>query len=642
MFSLKINGKPAVLKKGTSVKLTRENPFFTGSGTYSLDVSLPLDGCRENQSIFGAIHRPENPKLGTTAQKFTFHLLAPPLDLQGRAVVTQVSRSEVKVQLLADNSETKYDLIDERGGEVYIDSLDLGRAWEEVPEIAAIYAQYDSLPENLDNFNSMNYAVMSALNKLPEGGHHYIHGSQSQTSSVAFPVYSREEKKRANSHDIREYTPGGGIYKFGFKAPPNEDVSEGHIAAQPYLCEIVERILTALGYVVKRNDLKKTWFKDIFIANSKNCVKLAHALPHWTANDFFEELRNFTGHWLNFFGKEVEICSPKYLTLSSSPIHLQEIADEYECDVDEDNNSKSIFSSNIDYKWEPIDNWLRLSDEVWSSAKKVYLPNFSTNFENVNQLIPESERSSSKWLFISENDKKVVAYIKDGSGKYYPREVDQCPPLIRVGEQYGNQNRQIDITLRIVPAQTILTKVDAFYGGTKNDSYLPTLSTQQDRQMRMTPVFNVSDFIQGESNNQEETIKDIMEVAINTSDYYLDSDYTRLTIPMAVGNGWYKNPPEGWQGSAYYEKIELVGGTFQEQFKLTNPRSPSIGADVLEFTAQINMKSEVCFDFLDKKNLSPLNIFHIKGRRYACSKIEFTITEEGIQPLKRGYFYELK
>lgn len=641
MLSLKINNLPAILKKGTSIKLTRENPFFTGSGTYSLDVSLPLDGCRENQRIFGAIHRPENPKMGASPRTFKFHLLSPPLDLHGRAVVTQVYNGEVKVQLLSDNSETKYNLIDEQGGEVYIDSLDLGRAWEEVPEVAAAYAEYDRFPPSYNTFDTLNYDVLSALNKLPDGGHEKIHGSYSQTSSVAFPILSVEDGKRANSHDLRPP-------KFGFKADIGKNVEEGHIAAQPYLCDMVERILKALGYNVKRNDLKESWFKDIFIANAKNCVELSKTLPHWTANEFFEELRNFTGHWLDFNGRHVEICAPKSsLIQSASPVFIREVVDEYDYDVNEDENAKNILAANIDYKWSPANHWLRLPDEVWSGAEIVHVPNFDNNYSNVQEAISEEQKRLSRWIFHAEDTGKVVGFIPLGTNHSQLVEFDQLPPLIRHGEQYGANGRKIDMTLRIVPVQMCYTDVD--YRASKNEKTsfpLPTLYTQQTRYMHMKPIFNVYETIMGYAKDEKKEEREVMEVALNTSDTFTPWGTVagEYHLPMAFGTGWMKYPNETVtpeMTNVYYNKLNLDRGTFTEQFKLTNRQSPSIGADALGISSQINMKSEVCFSFLDRQKISPLDTFVIKGRKYACSKLELIITEEGVQPLKRGYFYEI-
>mgnify|MGYP003294159339 CR=1 FL=1 len=56
MINLYIDNKQVIIKNGTSIKLTRENPFFTGSGDYTLDVTLPLAGCKQNLEVFGMLH----------------------------------------------------------------------------------------------------------------------------------------------------------------------------------------------------------------------------------------------------------------------------------------------------------------------------------------------------------------------------------------------------------------------------------------------------------------------------------------------------------------------------------------------------------------------------------------------------------
>lgn len=41
---------------GSGFKLTRENPYFTSSESYTLDVTLPM-GIVENIQFIGSIHR---------------------------------------------------------------------------------------------------------------------------------------------------------------------------------------------------------------------------------------------------------------------------------------------------------------------------------------------------------------------------------------------------------------------------------------------------------------------------------------------------------------------------------------------------------------------------------------------------------
>ena len=295
MFTLLINGLPAILKTGTNIKITRENPFFSGAGTFSLDVSLPLEGCAENQRIFGALHRPDFPKLTKEKQKFAFHLIAPPLDLKGRALVTQVSQGEIKVQLLAGNSETKYSLVDEKGGEVYIDSLDLGRAWDDVPQVAEFYKA--RIKKGRVDELDLDIRLRQLFEVRPGRAERLLHGRQDETSTVAFPILSTDDSRKSNEHWLFE-----GIFAL---KPTLYTARIIRIAAQPYLCVVAERILAALGYQVVRNDLKNSWMRNIFVANARLTTEIAKTLPHWTANEFFTELRNFTGHWLSFNGGQV-------------------------------------------------------------------------------------------------------------------------------------------------------------------------------------------------------------------------------------------------------------------------------------------------------------------------------------------------
>ena len=630
MFTLLINGLPAILKTGTNIKITRENPFFSGAGTFSLDVSLPLEGCAENQRIFGALHRPDLPKLTKEKQKFAFHLIAPPLDLKGRAVVTQVAQGEVKVQLLADNSESKYNLVDEKGGEVYIDSLPLGRAWDDNPEIAEFYKNRPKKvkQDELD----IDIRLRELLEKMPNRGHKVIHGLANETSAVAFPIHSREDNWESNDHWHYE-----GVYAL---KPTLYTAKYMRLAVQPYLFDVAERILKALGYEVVRNDLKNSWMRNIFVANGVLTTEIARVLPHWTANEFFVELRNFTGHWLYFQGRQVEIRSPKSgYDVQKANTEIADVLDEFQYDYEEKRSAQGLFLSNVDYKW-PVENrWLRLPDEVWSNAKVFDISGLSS--------IPiEEMKPLSKWLMVDRYAKNVQMMIPTGQAdKYAAEQVDQLAPLIRRGEQYGPNGRSIDVSLRIVP-------IDMSYQVTTYSPYkkelrttnVPKLTTNNRRFYSETEAFNVFENVIGKSDApKDDNRPDVMEVALNTGDWYIPSDprFDGISISMPFGTGWLKTPNDTAKDFVY-RSIVLKANSFHNQFCLANRESPSIGADALQIAEEaINQQTEVCFEFLDQRNISPLDVFLIKGRRYLCSKIEMQVSEEGLLPLKRGYFYEL-
>ena len=78
-------------------------------------------------------------------------------------------------------------------------------------------------------------------------------------------------------------------------------------------------------------------------------------------------------------------------------------------------------------------------------------------------------------------------------------------------------------------------------------------------------------------------------------------------------------------------------------FSLTDSASPiydnALDPDRSDTAA--NTKAEYCFKFTD--DIMPediCNVFHIRNRKFICRRIEYTITERGVAPMKTGYFYE--
>ena len=116
-----LNDKQLFPDSGQSIKLTRENPYFTQSDSYTLDVSLPMD-ILENRAFFRNIQRIEASK---RTQPMTCRLVVDNrVLLAGSARVTQVTENVVKVQLLGGNSEVNF-LSNDNGD--YIDEMPLGK-----------------------------------------------------------------------------------------------------------------------------------------------------------------------------------------------------------------------------------------------------------------------------------------------------------------------------------------------------------------------------------------------------------------------------------------------------------------------------------------------------------------------------------
>ena len=128
MIEIKINNQPAVFEENTQIKLTRENPLYSESGDYTIEVPFPLLGCPENQKIFGSVHRPEMSRKGLLKHSFDFALRANDTLIGGRARVISVTQEEIRLQLLAGKSAFNFDSTnDENGEEKYIEPSSIYR-----------------------------------------------------------------------------------------------------------------------------------------------------------------------------------------------------------------------------------------------------------------------------------------------------------------------------------------------------------------------------------------------------------------------------------------------------------------------------------------------------------------------------------
>lgn len=617
MIKLIIDGKEAVIKAGTSFKLTRMNPYFEDQGDFTFEVQLPLDGCAENLAIFGALHRAEVGLAGWANKELPMHLIAPPVNVVGVAKVMTVSEAEVKVQLLAGKSAVNDFGKDAEGKDLYIDELDLGL--------------------KLDNTNT------PVGHQQPYDKDHLF---------VTFPV--RDGNGMIVNYPLWSFTLWRTNWRRGGCKYQN-------YAVQPYLATVINQIFNKLGYAQILNVFNQSWLRDIFVANNVQTNNVDDILPHWTVEEFFTELRNAFGVYLEVKrGTDVLGQSRKYVNLVSLTSHysggadvvLEQVTDELTADIDHDENAKTTKEGNTDYEHESISGILRLPDEVWQHAIIKTFNNESLLRLWVGQNIKtEEEKSTSKWLFVDLNLNRTYAYLKSAKdGKFYLAQVDVFPPLIRNGAFYkAATNREINTKLRIVPLQMAYQDFSCEY--ILNADYDPLIKIEIANKLKGIPIlmssadsvvpdnqtYSVNGVINGdaESTTDETKKADKLYVAFNPNvAWEKTGEYFPYKVPLGIN---YLPTEDG-----FYLPLSL-NTNIPQPFSLR----PSLNETAcvgynLEFMDRIKTAVERQFLFLDDVDVDPTASYVIKGKRYACHKIEVTIDTNGVQPLKRGYFYEIE
>ncbi len=601
MIKLIIDGKEAVIKAGTSFKLTRMNPYFEDQGDFTFEVQLPLDGCAENLAIFGALHRTEVGLAGWANKELPMHLIAPPVNVVGVAKVMTVSEAEVKVQLLAGKSAVNDFGKDAEGKDLYIDELDLGLKLDNTNTPVGYQDPYDVKKKHL----YVTFPVKDSTGMI-----------------VNYPLWTWH---LSGTVWIRDYC----TYK--------------NYAVQPYLATVINSIIRKLGYWQLLNVFNSSWLKDVFVANNVQTNNVDDILPHWTVAEFFTELRNAFGVYLDVGEsvKSVNLVSLSSHYSGSAGVVLEEVLDELTADIDHDENAKTTKEGNTEYELGSISGVLRLPDEVWQNAIIKTFSDDGLLRRWIGENIREEEKSSSKWLFVDLNLNRTYAYLKSAKdGKFYLAQVDAFPPLIRNGAYYkAATNREINTKLRIVPLQMTYQnfKCEPYNPNLDELRGIPILMSYADSVVPDKQTYSVNGAINGnsESTTNETNKLDKLYVAFNSNAAWEKS-----------GEGFPYKVPLGINYLPTYDGFYLpltLKTNIRQPFSLR----PSLNETAcvgynLEFMDRIKTAVERQFLFWDDVDVDPTASYVIKGKRYACHKIEVTIDTNGVQPLKRGYFYEIE
>lgn len=701
-MQLLINNTPVIVKKGTSIRLTRENPAISQNGDYTLDVTLPLAGCLENINVFGIPHYRHQPLVGLADKTYQFDLEVYRLRLTGTAVVTQVSEEEIKLQLLAGNTEFNFD--NREGGDKYIDELDLGRAYGDIFD-AEQPRPLKQTPRNTLRLLHSKANLIQTRGRAEE----LMHGTNDLTDCVLFPIYSTTDDEFANRQawqwwcnwedprhsDTPQVAYSG--YRFTIKgtetnlmlpnSEPFQDVSDifseyNHFSPQPYLCFILEKVLAAIGYTLTSEDncMRQGWLGKIFVANARETIYFRKCLPHWTVEEFLTELRNAFGVILYVDGKNVKAVSRESIYQGAGQTNIFDVIDERTTEISTEADNKGTTTGNVSYNFsDVVPKLLNIGTDPYENMKvervvNITQVNIDDRLENGTEEQKDNIYKSASLFYRKTIGDRYAVFNKSdktgAEGDYKLQRVDHLGPLFR------EENFDSGTALNIVPCfmmedkPTYRQRLERFYiddhdndiyrvgtflpetedptteeGGRYNGFFVPFLVTEDTLTAYSTPKFSLQQYIEtgtGEVETSDSEHKDIMEVAVNAGIY---------TRPYNV------EPEKDTSYQTQLAKIPYpIGARFT--FSRKNPDYiKTIGTENF-FALHGTPESKIVqalngsalkydgrivhqFSFTDRE-FDPTKLFIINGRRFACQKLELTINEDGIAPLVKGYFFELE
>ena len=418
MVSLYIAGVEAVLPSDFATEIKIENSFFTKNGEYTYEFKLPLNN-PTNAALYSHLHRLNN--ASEIKEKRQAVLVADNrCYINGTEIITDWTEDSVSVQLASGNSELNY-LI---GASLQVSFLNMGTA--ELTDESGRVALYTQS----------------------------LKGSYPEYDYVAAPVS----------------TPAGilnewrfGKTSSGYSLRLTDDTIR---IVQPYLCAIVRRMLTALGYTIGVNQLEESRYSQLIVVHDVNTLEYAKMLPGWSVKDFFENLERMFNLVLvvNNKSRTVDIIFANRFYLAAEEVHLSAVEDEYEVDVDED-NADLMTNANIGYDL-PDSNYFRfakMSDSLVNLCEKVESPSLLT-----------------LGVYFMNNKPMRTIGIDTSTGRQYVYRPYQLPIFqdgmfpMREVNQYANLDKGgEEVTLKFIPCAQVFHIIPCYdAGGERVGDYL--------------------------------------------------------------------------------------------------------------------------------------------------------------------------
>lgn len=602
-MEIRINGRDAVLKSGTSFEYVAENRMFSGSDGYTLSITFPLKDCPENIAVFGNINRAD-----VIARKVIFEceIRHGKFFKFGSITVNEINASEVKCQFLEGRSERNFS---QTFDDIYINELDLG-----------------SWPSGKPNPSDA-----------------WAPGYTSRPEAVALPWVNDYS---GNIQNLAEYTVDDASQNRGHFAW-NTEQCRG-LSWQPYLLYITRKICEAVGYTA---DFSK-WeaveeYKYLLICNtlpfSWYMPGFANALPHWTVEEYFEKLELFLGGEFDFDhrGKRISFAFTLATLADKRPVRLDNVVEEHstEVKVDEDRCDYSE-AKNLVYKDCDHEMWKFYSCDWFVKGWQ----NRVVRYNSMSELLADNKGYATwrgqhgrnnridKLLYAEDCDAYFVIravarkqVVEMRAGRIYVYYLYKCrlQPVNLFGGRIVSDDEEADSQeIEFVPAW--IDDTEEKYGrilflsfsGYDEDN---TISGEDESKYPFLKTHSLSSLEAGEKDKKAEYYDRIYIGWYDGSNHFVGH---RLPYPnvedIAIA--------DDWSNFAYVHFSLRINDNKTRRSKVFHNIEP---------------KMKTTFKFLADTIPDVRSVFHIRGKRYICEKITATFTENGMSQLLKGVFYPI-
>ncbi len=601
-----VNNKLAALKKGTSFEYVSENRMFSGSDGYTLTITFPLKDCPENLAIFGHINRAD-----VVAQKIIFDCEIRDRGFYkfGSITITEISESEVKTQFLEGRSEQNFDKTFDK---VYINELDLGQP-----------------------------PTTSRTAITPERAWSPIYQNNRYVALPWVNDYSGNIQNLAE-YVVDDASQGRGHYEW------NTEKTTG-LSWQPYLLHITRKICEAVGY---KPDFSK-WevheeYKYLLICNTLPYAwympGFAHALPHWTVEEYFEKLELFLGGEFDFDhrGKRIPFAFTNAVLADKQPVAIANVVEQHSTEVKvEEEDCAYSECKNLLYKDCDHEMWKYYSCDWFIKGWQHRV----VRYKSMRDLL-DANKDYATWKGTRGRDAQIdkLLYAEDcdayflirtisrkqtvevRGGRFYVYYLYTCrlQPVNLFGGRIVNDDEDADSEeIEFVPAWVDDTEEKygrvLFLSFSAYDEDTDTTS-ESDEKHPFLKTISDSTLAAGEKDKKAEYYDRIYIGWYDGSNYYADKKLPYPNVEDVV-------IADDWSNFSYAHFSLRINNRLTRRSKIVHNIEP---------------KQKTTFKWISDSIPDVRSLFLIRGKRYICEKITATFTENGMSQLLKGIFYPVK
>ena len=567
MVSLYIAGVEAVLPSDFATEIKIENSFFTKNGEYTYEFKLPLNN-PTNAALYSHLHRLNN--ASEIKEKRQAVLVADNrCYINGTEIITDWTDDSVSVQLASGNSELNY-LI---GASLQVSFLNMGTA--ELTDESGRVALYTQS----------------------------LQGSYPEYDYVAAPVS----------------TPAGILNEWRFG-----QTSSGYSLrladdtiriVQPYLCAIVRRMLTALGYTIGVNQLEESRYSQLIVVHDVNTLEYAKMLPGWSVKDFFENLERMFNLVLvvNNKSRTVDIIFANRFYLAAEEVHLSAVEDEYEVDVDED-NADLMTNANIGYDLPDSDyfRFAKMNDSLVNLCEKVESPSLLT-----------------LGVYFMNNKPMRTIGIDTSTGRQYVYRPYQLPIFqdgmfpMREVNQYANLDKGgEEVTLKFIPCAQVFHIIPCYdAGGERVGDYLwhiPSIEGNTTAEGEDVSALNMTELIESGKTDSGQSGSGRLSLAFWHGCRTENAIGPALPVayPLAMSDNMFQVLTEQLEGAP----MVVVDSEYSLRLSV-------LDAELYSGVYNIDTTKAYKFYTSDPNLPDARLIFVIRNKRFVCREMNFSIAQ---------------